>query len=183
MSCTGLHVFDTALVSCGIAWSEQGLLAVQLPEGNQSATVRRLRRRFPAGEMRQPDAAGTRAMAAIIAALAGARADLDGIVLDLQEVPEFAQQVYRIARAIPRGETLTYGDIARQLGDLALSRAVGQALGANPFPIVVPCHRVLAASGMGGFSAHGGAATKRRLLLLEDTPGLQFSMFDDDGGH
>jgi methylated-DNA-[protein]-cysteine S-methyltransferase len=68
---------------------------------------------------------------------------------------------------------VTYGDIASRLGDVGLSRAVGQALGRNPIPIIVPCHRVLAAQGrLGGFSAPGGASTKRRLLEIEGARAL-----------
>ena len=83
-------------------------------------------------------------------------------------VPEFHRRVYEAARAIPPGNTLSYGDIAKRVGAPGAARAVGQALGRNPFPIVVPCHRVLAAGGkIGGFSAQGGVATKRRMLAIE----------------
>src|SRR5437773_1910493 len=76
--------------------------------------------------------------------------------------------VYDIARKIPPGQTLTYGDIAKQLGGVELSRDVGQALGRNPCPIVVPCHRVLAAGNKpGGFSANGGVVTKLKMLAIE----------------
>src|SRR5262249_25431219 len=94
--------------------------------------------------------------------------DLTGIGLDESRVPEFHRRVYAIARSIPPGGTLTYGDIANRLGDPTLARAVGQALGENPFPIIVPCHRVLAANGrLGGFSAPGGTTTKLKLLRIE----------------
>lgn len=175
-----LHVFDTALGPCGIAWKELGIAGIQLPERDAPATLRRLIRRFPAGELQVPEGDVARVMAALLDVLAGGQADLDNIVLDMRDVPAFGQRVYAVARAIPRGHTLTYGEIATRLGAASLAREVGRALGANPFPIVVPCHRVLAASGLGGFSAHGGAATKRRLLTLEGTPGLQLSMFDSD---
>lgn len=178
MDYTGLHVFNTALGSCGIAWQAHRIVGIQLPEGTGPATVRRLRQRFSQGEMLIPEGDVARVMAALVETLAGGHPDLNDIVLDMRDIPSFAQQVYKIARAIPRGNTLTYGEIAACLGDASLARDVGRALGANPFPIVVPCHRVLAATGLGGFSAHGGAATKRRLLALEGTPGLQLSMFD-----
>jgi methylated-DNA-[protein]-cysteine S-methyltransferase len=100
--------------------------------------------------------------------LSGAEADLSGVRLDMQRVPPFEQRVYEVARTIPKGQTLTYGQIATRLGDPARARDVGQALARNPFPIVVPCHRVLAAGGkLGGFSAAGGVATKQRLLSIE----------------
>ena len=108
------------------------------------------------------------AIARMVALLEGAAIDLSDILLDLAEVSEFQRSVYAIAREIPPGRTLTYGDIARQLGDLALSREVGQALGRNPCPIIVPCHRVLAAGDRpGGFSANGGVETKLRMLAIE----------------
>ena len=175
---SGIHVFDTALGTCGLAWAERGIVGIQLPERDGAATRRRLQRRFPTLENARPDDAAAQAVTAIVAALAGGATDFDAIALDMCEVPAFAQQVYALARAIPRGSTATYGELAVGLGDATLARDVGRALGANPFPIVVPCHRVLAATGLGGFSAHGGAATKRRMLGLEGASGLQFSMFD-----
>jgi methylated-DNA-[protein]-cysteine S-methyltransferase len=91
-------------------------------------------------------------------------------VLDLEDVPAFNRGVYDIARAIPPGKTLTYGEIAKKLGGVELSRDVGQALGRNPCPIVVPCHRVLAAGDKpGGFSANGGVVTKLKMLEIEGT--------------
>ena len=86
----------------------------------------------------------------------------------MERVPDFHRRVYQVARTIPPGKTLTYGDVARRLGDPGAAQAVGQALGRNPFAIIVPCHRVVAAGGrIGGFSANGGAATKRRILAIE----------------
>ena len=83
-------------------------------------------------------------------------------------MPALARRVYEVARTIPPGATLTYGEIAARLELPGAARDVGQALGRNPFPLVVPCHRVVAAGGrLGGFSARGGAATKRRLLAIE----------------
>ncbi len=177
MHSAGLHIFATALGPCGIAWRGEGIVGLQLSEGDHGATLARLRKRFP--DLNETAATGviTASETAIIALLAGGNPDLDFIQLDMQGVPEFHQRVYAIARAIPRGTTLTYGDLARQLGDVALSRAVGQALGANPFAPVVPCHRVLAADGLGGFSAHGGGDTKLRMLAIEETKGLQLTMF------
>jgi len=176
-----LHVFETALGHCGMSWTAQGLAGVQLPEGSETATRRRLHRRFPGGAIRPLDGEAATLAATLMDTLAGHARSLDDIVLDLRDVPPFAQRVYQVARSIPRGSTLTYGEVAARLGDPQLAREVGRALGANPFPIVVPCHRVLGTGSLGGFSAHGGAATKRRLLLLEGTPGVQLSMFDDPG--
>ncbi|MCC2675022.1 MAG: methylated-DNA--protein-cysteine methyltransferase [Ramlibacter sp.] len=104
----------------------------------------------------------------IQALLEGARDDLLDLPLDFSSVPAFHRRVYDVARAIPPGEVLTYGEVARRIGEPGASRAVGQALGRNPFAPVVPCHRVLAAGGRsGGFSAEGGADTKLRMLEIE----------------
>src|SRR4029079_6784817 len=95
-------------------------------------------------------------------------AELSAIALDMAQVPPFHRRVYEVARTIPPGATLSYGEIATRLGVPGSARAVGQALGRNPFAIVVPCHRVLAAGGkMGGFSANGGIGTKLRMLSIE----------------
>jgi methylated-DNA-[protein]-cysteine S-methyltransferase len=98
----------------------------------------------------------------------------------MRDVPEFNQRVYAAARAIPPGRTLTYGEVAQQIGEPGAARAVGQALGHNPFAPVVPCHRILAAgNGGGGFSAEGGVATKLRMLQIEHARmGPQPSLFD-----
>ena len=104
----------------------------------------------------------------IIALLRGEARDLSAIALDMAGVPEFDRRVYEVARTIAPGETLSYRDVATRLGDPAAARDVGQALGRNPFPVIVPCHRVVAAgSRLGGFSAPGVATTKRRLLAIE----------------
>ena len=161
-------LFDTAIGTCGIAWTTSGVRAVQLPEDSQAATRARLVRRYPDAEAALPAARVQLAIDAIIALLGGEATDLSGIALDDAHVPEFNRRVYAIARDIPPGSTRTYGNIAKELGDPLLAQQVGQALGRNPFPIIVPCHRVLAANGkLGGFSAPGGRDTKRRMLLIE----------------
>ena len=109
-----------------------------------------------------------RAIDAVVALMRGEAVDLGFISIDMDGLPEFHQRVYDIARTIPPGVTLTYGEVAKRLGDSGSARAVGQALGRNPIPVIVPCHRVLAAGGKtGGFSAPGGSATKLNLLALE----------------
>jgi methylated-DNA-[protein]-cysteine S-methyltransferase len=164
----GLVLFDTAIGQCGLVWAQRGLLAVAFPQSAEAGAEPRLRRVHPDAAERPPPPEIAAAVAAIQALLAGERRDLMEIEVDLTLVPKFNAKVYEIARAIPPGRTRTYGEIARELGDVALSRAVGQALGANPWPIVVPCHRVLAAGGgKGGFSAPGGTDTKLRLLEIE----------------
>lgn len=168
MSAIGYTLFETAIGHCGIAWAERGLVGVWLPEADASATRSRLRHRLPHAAETAPPGEVQAAIDEITALLAGDRRDLAGIRLDLDGVAEFARRVYAIARTIPPGRTLTYGEIATQLGDPLRAREVGQALARNPFPIVVPCHRVLAANGKsGGFSAPGGVSTKLRLLEIE----------------
>ncbi|MGH3860754.1 methylated-DNA--[protein]-cysteine S-methyltransferase [Actinokineospora sp.] len=168
-------LFDTAIGRCGVAWGPNGITAVQLPEKDDSATVRRL----GAGEESDPPPQVLEAIERMTALLAGEADDLADIVLDPAGIPEFHQQVYRVARAIPPGRTLTYGEVARELGMPGSAQAVGQALGRNPYPIIVPCHRVLGAGGkIGGFSAGGGSATKLRMLTIEGAaPNGQPSLF------
>ena len=165
---TQYALFETAIGFAGVAWGDQGLVAVHLPEREAETASRGFLRRFPDATEAEPPAEVARAMAAIGELLAGKAADLGAVPLDLSRTPEFHARVYEIARTIPPGETLTYGQIAEKLGDKLLARDVGQALGKNPWPIVVPCHRVVAAGGkLGGFSARGGARTKLKLLAIE----------------
>lgn len=176
-------LFDTALGRCGIAWSAAGLRAVQLPSADDAATLARLAlaaRLRPPGALTDAidpidpiDAAGApagvaAAIEAIVGLLRGEPRDLREIVLDTVDTAAFALRVYGAAREIAPGATLGYGELACRIGEPGAARAVGRALGANPWVIVVPCHRVLAAGERpGGFSAPGGVATKRRLLEIE----------------
>lgn len=166
-------LFDTAIGRCGIAWGDGGIKAVSFPEGDDIATLRRLYRRAPDAEQTWQAPEAIAAVIDAVRALAeGQAAGFAEADLDMSGVPEFEQGVYTETRRIGPGETRTYGEIARALGDVSLSRRVGQALGANPFPIVVPCHRVVGAGGtMTGFSAPGGTETKRRLLKIEGAIG------------
>jgi methylated-DNA-[protein]-cysteine S-methyltransferase len=164
----GMTVFETAVGVCGLAWGPRGIVAVQLPEANADLTLARLKRRCPDANPRTPRPDIQRAIGEITALLAGERRDLGHIVLDMNDIAEFERRVYAIVRNIPPGSTLTYGEVAARLGDPRLAREVGAALGRNPFPIVVPCHRVLAANGRtGGFSAPGGVDTKMKMLSAE----------------
>jgi methylated-DNA-[protein]-cysteine S-methyltransferase len=168
MTTRGFALFDTAIGACGIAWGERGLVGVQLPEASKARTLARLRRRFPATPEASPPPSVQRAIEGIVQLLQGAAIDLAAVALDMAAVPSFDRRVYEVARTIPPGATLSYGDIAARLSAPGEARAVGQALGQNPFPLVVPCHRVLAAGGKaGGFSANGGVTTKLRLLTIE----------------
>jgi methylated-DNA-[protein]-cysteine S-methyltransferase len=164
----GFQIFETPIGGVGIAWSDAGVAGVFLPEANATATRRRILRRFGGARELTPPAEIRCAVDAITALLRGERADLSRVALDLHGVPDLNRRVYEIARTIAPGRTLTYGEIAERLGDTRLARDVGRALARNPFSIVVPCHRVLAANGkLGGFSARGGVETKQRLLSIE----------------
>jgi methylated-DNA-[protein]-cysteine S-methyltransferase len=168
MVAQGFALFDTAIGRCGIAWSERGVVGVQLPEARPAATRVRLLKRFPGAAEAEPPRAVAGAVEDIARLLRGEPAQLSAIELDMSAVPEFHRNVYQAARAIGPGKTLSYGELASKLGAPGLARAVGQALGRNPFAIIVPCHRVLAADGkLGSFSANGGVTTKLKLLALE----------------
>jgi methylated-DNA-[protein]-cysteine S-methyltransferase len=167
MSLPGFSLFDTPLGRCGVAWTDRGVGSVLLPDAD-AALRSRLSRRFPDAHETAPPPDVKQAIEAMTDLLSGKPVDLSFVPLDMNGVPEFNQRVYAAARLIRPGATVTYGDIARQLGVPGSARAVGQALGRNPFPIIVPCHRVLAADGKtGGFSAPGGASTKLRMLAIE----------------
>ncbi|OSZ75338.1 methylated-DNA--[protein]-cysteine S-methyltransferase [Hydrogenophaga sp. IBVHS1] len=175
----GHALFDTAIGVCGIAWGPGGIVAVQLPESDAARTRMRLLKGLPESpEEPVPPAEVQAAIEGIRALLGGETRDLREIALNMDRLTPFQRDVYAMARGIPPGQTLTYGDVARALGDPGLARAVGQALGHNPFAPIVPCHRVLAAGARsGGFSAGGGVATKLRMLQIErarfgDAPGL-----------
>ncbi len=161
-------VFTTPIGPCALAWNATGLVAVQLPEGTAAATARRLCRRLPGAIRRAPPPAVRRAVDAILLLLQGGADKLADIPLDLSHCSPFCRRVYQLTRAIPAGETLSYGELASRAGEPGAARAVGQAMARNPWPLLVPCHRVLAAHGeSGGFSAYGGVDTKHRLLRIE----------------
>jgi methylated-DNA-[protein]-cysteine S-methyltransferase len=161
-------LFDTPIGVCGIEWGPRGINGVQLPMGSEEKTRARIRQRHGDIVETEPTAEVQSAIGGIVELLSGKPNDLSDVPLDLDGVPEFNRGVYSIARSIPPGQTMTYGDIAKKLGGVELSRDVGQALGRNPCPIVVPCHRVLAAGNKpGGFSARGGVETKLKMLAIE----------------
>ena len=183
MTAHGFTFFDTSIGRCGIAWSERGIVAVQLPESREADTRARLLKNHPEAAQSVPPPEIQRALDGIVSLMAGEESDLSIAVLDMGHVPSFHRKVYEAARAVPPGATLSYGEIAKQIGAAGSARAVGQALGRNPFAIVVPCHRVLAADGrIGGFSANGGVATKLRMLSIEAARASgQGALFEGDG--
>jgi methylated-DNA-[protein]-cysteine S-methyltransferase len=167
-SAAGVALFDTPLGRCAIAWTSRGVAAVQLPEGRDTATRARAAARAPGAAEAVPPRDVQRAIDEITLLFSGQARALDGVKLDLEGVSPFARRVYEATRAVSPGSTTTYRELARRLGEPGKARAVGRALGHNPFAVVVPCHRVLGADGrLGGFSANGGVTTKQRLLILE----------------
>lgn len=168
-------LFETSLGLCGIAWTKNGesssspaISFFQLPEAAKELTQMRLDRVCGAGDPAVPPALIAHVIERVRLHLLGSPQDFRDVPIDLKEIGPFARQVYEAARNIPAGETRTYGEIAKALNQPNAAQAVGQALGRNPIPLIIPCHRVLAAGGKpGGFSAPGGTTTKVRLLALE----------------
>ena len=161
-------LFDTAIGCCGMAWRSGLVVSTALPGEDDAATVRHLIRRIPGAAEAEPDAAAAHAIALIQRLLDGEAVDLSVIPVDLDACPDFERRIYALLREVPTGATVTYGELATRAGAPGAARAVGMAMGRNPVPIIVPCHRVLASSGRsGGFSAPGGVTTKFRILQIE----------------
>jgi methylated-DNA-[protein]-cysteine S-methyltransferase len=163
------RIFETAAGVCGIAWNPAGIVRFQLPGRSAEAAERLLRRRLPFAEPGPPAAEVAEAVAAARRYFDGAAIDFSGFRLDLAGEDPFFRRVYDAVRQVAWGRTTTYGAVARELGaGPEAARDVGRAMASNPVPLIIPCHRVLAAGGrVGGFSAPGGAATKLRMLALE----------------
>jgi methylated-DNA-[protein]-cysteine S-methyltransferase len=180
MSGRGYTVFDTAVGRCGIAWGELGVLGVQLPEAREIETRRRLFRIFPDTRELRPPLEIQGAIDSIAALLRGKAADFSEVRLDMSGVRPFDVRIYDFTRTIPRGETLTYGEVATRLRASGAAHSVAQALSRNPFMLIVPCHRVLEAGGYADrISPNGGSISKRRLLSIEGagSPGSK-TLFD-----
>jgi methylated-DNA-[protein]-cysteine S-methyltransferase len=157
--------FDTPLGTCAVRWTDAGVASVRLPSARTAA----LPRLVDVGPVPRSVQA---AIDGIVAVLGGAALDLGFVNLDERGIDPFRRAVYAATRSIAPGSTVTYGDIAKAIGRPDAARDVGAALASNPFPIVVPCHRVVGANGkLTGFSAPGGLDTKRRMLELEGAPG------------
>jgi methylated-DNA-[protein]-cysteine S-methyltransferase len=172
MAGRGYTVFDTMIGRCGIAWGHSGIVGVQLPEAREIETRGRMVRQYPdAREMRPPLNVGI-AIEGIATLLRGEPADLSDVALDMTGIHAFNQRVYELTRAIPRGETRTYGEIAARLRASGAVHSVAQAIARNPFVVIVPCHRALEAGGYADrMSPNGGSISKRRLLSIEGAQG------------
>jgi methylated-DNA-[protein]-cysteine S-methyltransferase len=179
-SATSCVLFETELGPCALAWREEGIVRVRLPGPGLAAWAARHGQAVPLGDA--PSAVAG-ACEAIRLQLAGSVQDLARFALDLSGVSDFHRRVYAVTQGIEAGRTLSYGDVARLVGEPGAARGVGQALGQNPVPLLVPCHRILASDGtLRGFSAPGGVETKRRLLALEGVfLGGGPSLFDHAG--
>ncbi|HEX6376642.1 MAG TPA: methylated-DNA--[protein]-cysteine S-methyltransferase [Allosphingosinicella sp.] len=164
----GYALFDTAIGRCALVWRGGFVVGAALPEVSDERARLSLARRFPDVPETPPPPFAARAIERIVNLLEGGKTDLSDIALSLDGAPPFDRDVWEAAGRIPCGEVRSYGDIAREIGAPQAAQAVGMALGRNPVPILVPCHRVLAADGRsGGFSAPGGVATKFRILEIE----------------
>ena len=168
MTGRGYTVFDTGIGRCGIAWGDLGVIGVQLPEAREIETRGRMLRQYPDARELRPPLNVEIAIEGIGALLRGQPSDLSDVTLDMRGIHAFNQRVYEFTRKIPRGETRTYGEIATKLGASGATHSVAQAIGRNPFMIIVPCHRVLEAGGYADrISPNGGVISKRRLLSIE----------------
>ena len=168
MAGRGYTVFDTAIGRCGIAWGDNGVVGVQLPEAREIETRRRLFHLYPEARELRPPLDVEAAIDGIAAVLRGQASDLSDVTLDMTGIHAFNQRVYELTRLIPRGETRTYGDVATTLGTSGAAHSVAQAIARNPFMIIVPCHRVLEAGSYADkISPNGGSISKRRLLSIE----------------
>lgn len=164
----GHAVFETAIGFIGIAWSEAGLTRLCLPQRSRDAVERRLLRHAGNAASSARPQWVAELIASIKAYAAGEDVDFSGVPVDLTGVDDFRLAIYDAARKLAFGETTTYGELARRAGHAGLARETGAALGANPVPLVIPCHRILAAGGkIGGFSAPGGSTTKEKMLAIE----------------
>ncbi len=168
MAGRGYTVFDTAIGRCGIAWSDVGIVGVQLPEAREIETRRRLFRLYPEARELPPPPNVENAIEGIVGLLRGRPGDFADITLDMNDIPPFNQRVYDFTRTIPRGETRSYGEVASRLKASGATYSVAQAISRNPLVIIIPCHRVLETGGYTDkMSAHGGIISKRRLLSIE----------------
>ena len=175
MKKTAYCLFETPLGACGIAWREAAepssqavVTAVQLPETTAQGTESRIARKAGSNQRSVPPPEIAAVIEKIRLHLGGEVQDLRTVAVDLSEVSPSFRQIYEATRQIPPGQTRTYGEIAKAVGQPGAAQEVGQAMAKNPVPIIVPCHRVSAAGGkLGGFSAPGGPATKAKLLALE----------------
>ena len=180
MSVLGFTIFDTAVGRCGIAWGDLGVAGVQLPEARELETRRRMYRVYPEAREQRPPHNTEIAIEGIVTLLRGGNAHMTDVALDFSGMPHFNQRVYQYVRGIPRGETRTYSELASQMRRAGAEFSVAQAIGKNPFMIIVPCHRVLEAGNYADKMApNAGVISKRRLLTIEGAhPTVSKTLFE-----
>lgn len=180
MSGCAYTIFETPIGRCALVWRGGLIVGASLPAASDGRLRARLERSFPDVVEAAPPGWVEAAKAAVVRLLSGEPEAFEDLPLDLAALADFERRVLELTRQIPVGETRTYGEIAAALGTPGAARAVGRALGANPIPIIIPCHRVLAAGGKsGGFSAPGGASTKLKILEIEGARrGGELELFD-----
>jgi methylated-DNA-[protein]-cysteine S-methyltransferase len=168
MAGRGYTIFDSGIGRCGIAWSNIGVVGVQLPEAREIETRKRLFQLYPDAREMRPPVTVEIAIEGIVALLRGEPSDLSDTTLDMTGIHAFNARVYDITRTIPRGETRSYAEVATIMRASGAVHSVAQAIARNPFMIIVPCHRVIEAGGYADkISPNGGAISKRRLLSIE----------------
>lgn len=178
MTDAAFSLFDTQLGAMAMVWRGDVIIGLRLPDLGADHLRRSVARAFPDAAERPLQGAAREAAEGVAALVSGEKRDLADVTVELPPFDPITLGALHSARAIKPGETATYGDIARTLGDVGLSRRVGQAMGRNPVPIIIPCHRVMGAGGkLTGFSAPGGVDVKLRLLEIEGA--LRPSLFGD----
>jgi methylated-DNA-[protein]-cysteine S-methyltransferase len=172
-------VIPTTIGECALVWNESAeIVGSTLPHDSADQLRGAVRGWYP-GAVEASPAPVAPTVTALTRLLDDGVGDLAEVPLNMSAVPDFHRRVYEIVRTIPPGETRTYGEVAAELGAPGAAQAVGQAMGRNPFPPIVPCHRVLAAGRrIGGFSARGGTRTKLRMLETEGVYLGQPTLFD-----
>jgi methylated-DNA-[protein]-cysteine S-methyltransferase len=180
MSGHGFTIFDTAVGRCGIAWGDLGIVGVQLPEARELETRRRMYRVYPEAREQRPPPNAEAAIEGIVTLLRGGNSSMSDVVLNFSGMPHFNQRVYQYVRGIPRGETRTYDEVANGIRMQGAVYSVAQALGRNPFMVIVPCHRVLEAGNYADKMApNAGVISKRRLLTIEGAhPTVSKTLFE-----
>jgi len=163
------HIFETSFGFCGIAWNERGICRFMLPMSTPGPTEERMLRPLSSSTSAEPTGFAAEAVAAARRYFEGSHEDFSAYPVDLDGIDPFRRAIYQAARRLHYGETTTYGGLAADAGFPQAARETGVALGRNPVPLIIPCHRILAAGGkLGGFSAPGGTATKQKMLALEN---------------
>jgi methylated-DNA-[protein]-cysteine S-methyltransferase len=161
-------LFDSPIGRCALGWSPDGINSLKLPEADEDDLAGHFKEGYCRAAPGNEPAWVTEAIHQVCTLLSSGKADFSGLPLDMSGAPCFARKVYQRARRMPPGAVMSYGELAAECGSRKAARAVGNAMAHNPVPLIIPCHRVLAAQGKpGGFSSHGGVDTKRRLLLIE----------------